>query len=634
MAENPKFEHNFLDLKREGINDHTSLGRVALSLRSTLFWAFGLASLLTLGVVFVLVDQRIVSAIDDWRTAHKVSILIARTQSGLTRAEALEKSYVLDKEPELTDVFSKELSRIGMALDELYAFPQVRPVRQHIDTLRDGIEQYGQQFTQFVAAEEVLGPVMDTGISPALQRQTAQLRQEFMAAGLINLADEIASIAPQDSDTLRLSAHEKGKEISEGLQTIYQFLRGSKISKETKNNLENKLQAYQTELMTIINNRFDLERERKHFDEILAYMKPSTNALSEFTNNLEFSTTRRLDHASSLARYSIAGATAAVFLWFMLSGILLFRSVVSPLQDLAFAAARLADGDRRTQVPARGNVDATGQIARALHKWIDDMANADQVRWELDKLRAKLELKIPDADFGVHAAAEPADLHAKIEKIEKTSDSTSQRKSLLASPIVEGSRPARATAPNPALVAFETSNTVPISLISQQLTHFSEYVTAAAQDVEQTETLVRYISEAMSHIEVLGDLVTGTRHQVSLIALNWGKWSEGDAGMDQESATLSQLDAIRDATDRTERTLQSVRGAMEHINAISHDIAKTASLEALEVTDKLLSQSQYLQRMLGDIMGKVDSKPAQRLSTPIPHQDQPSKQQGTPPHKA
>ena len=104
--------------------------------------------------------------------------------------------------------------------------------------------------------------------------------------------------------------------------------------------------------------------------------------------------------------------------------------------------------------------------------------------------------------------------------------------------------------------------------------------------------------------------------------------------MDQESATLSQLDAIRSITDRTERTLQSVRGAMEDINAISHDIAKTASLEALEVTDKLLSQSQYLQRMLGDIMGKVDSKPAQRLSTPIPHQDQPSKQQGTPPHKA
>ena len=89
MTENPKFEHNFLDLKREGINDHTSLGRVSLSLRSTLFWAFGLASLLILGVVFVLVDQRIVSAMNDWRAAHKVSILMTRTQSGLARVEAL-----------------------------------------------------------------------------------------------------------------------------------------------------------------------------------------------------------------------------------------------------------------------------------------------------------------------------------------------------------------------------------------------------------------------------------------------------------------------------------------------------------------------------------------------------------------
>ena len=630
MTENPKFEHNFLDLKREGINDHTSLGRVSLSLRSTLFWAFGLASLLIMGVVFVLVDQRIVLAMNDWRAAHKVSILMTRTQSSLARVEALEKSYALDKEPELTGVFSEELSRIGMALDELYAFPQVGPVRQHIATLRDGVEQYGQQFTRFVAAEEV----MDTGISSPLQRQTAQLRQEFTAVGLINLADTITSIASQESDTLRLSAYEKERGISERFQTIYQSLRGSEIPKETKENLQNKLQAYQTKLMTLVNNRFDLERERKNFGEILTYMKPSTNALLEFTNNLELSTTRRLDQASSLARYSIAGATAAVLLWFMLSGILLFRSVVSPLQDLAFAAARLADGDRRTRVPARDNVDATGQIARALHKWIDDMANADQVRWELDKLRAKLELKIPDADFSTRAAAEPSDLHAEIEKIERTSDTVSQRKSLPASPIIERTTPARPTAPNPALAAFETDNTAPISLISQQLTHFSEYVTAAAQDVEQTETLVRNISAAMSHIEVLGNLVTETRHQVNLIVLNGKKWSEGDDGMSQESGTLRQLDAIRDSTDRTERTLQSARDAMEHINAISHDIAATASLEALEATDKLLSQSQYLQHILGDIMGKVDPKPAQRLSSPIPHQDQPSEQRDTPPHKA
>ena len=88
MVENRQFEHEFLDLKGEGMEDRTFLGGMRLGVRSTLFWALGFASLLTLGVVFVHVDQRTVTAIDDWRAAREVSILMTRTQSGLARAEA------------------------------------------------------------------------------------------------------------------------------------------------------------------------------------------------------------------------------------------------------------------------------------------------------------------------------------------------------------------------------------------------------------------------------------------------------------------------------------------------------------------------------------------------------------------
>ena len=67
MAENLKFEHDFLNLKREGMGDRTPLGSITLGARCTLFWALGFASLLILGVVFVHVDQRIISVMDDWR---------------------------------------------------------------------------------------------------------------------------------------------------------------------------------------------------------------------------------------------------------------------------------------------------------------------------------------------------------------------------------------------------------------------------------------------------------------------------------------------------------------------------------------------------------------------------------------
>lgn len=650
MAENPQFEHEFLDLKGEGMEDRTFLGGVRLSVRGTLFWVLGFASLILLGLVFVHVDQRIVTAVDDWRDAREVSNLMIRTQSGLARAEALEKTYVLDKKRELADAFSEELSRVGTALDELYTFPQAGPVRQHIATLRDGLEQYGQQFTQFVTAEEALGLTTDTGISPRLQALTAELSQGFTAAGFANLADQVARIVRQGSETLRSGQREGVAEIRERYRTLFAFLNASKIPKARKGDLEKRLQAHQTGLMTTINSRFALESERRHFGEILAYVAPSTDALWKFTDDLELTTARRLDRARSFARYSIAGSTAAIFLWFMFAGILLFRSVVSPLQALAFAASRLAGGDRGTQVPARGNADATGQIARALDKWIDDLVEADMGRRELEQVRAKLELTVAEADRRVQAATESAAaaLRAELEKAERWPEPAPEPTPAPVRTVAEPVRPAQTVSSSgePGMGAG------PISSISQQLTHFSEYVTAAAHDVERTETLIRSLSEATSHIEVLGNLVTAVRDQVNLLAFrssprdydsagaenlipfSGAERPDRDGGVNRDPVTTGRLDAIRDATDRAERTLQSVRAAMENVNAVAQDIAKTASGQALEATNKLLSQSQYLQHMLDDIMAKIHPNTANRLAPPRagPQPGIPP-QHGTPPRK-
>jgi hypothetical protein len=73
---------------------------------------------------------------------------------------------------------------------------------------------------------------------------------------------------------------------------------------------------------------------------------------------------------------------------------------------------------------------------------------------------------------------------------------------------------------------------------------------------------------------------------------------------------------------------------MENVNAVAQDIAKTASGEALEATNKLLSQSQYLQHMLGDIIAKTHPNTANHLSPPMPQQGSPSGSRGTPPREA
>jgi len=596
-----------------------------------------------LGGIFIHVDQRIVSAIDDWRVSREVSLLMTRVQSGLARAEVLEKTYVLDKKRHLADGFSDELTRVGSALDALYQFPQAGPARQHIATLRDGLVQYGQQFSQFVTAEEALGLTTESGISPRLQSMTDEVQKGFTKAGFANLTDQFARIVREGAEVLRSGSRQGVTEVRERYRTLNAFLKASRVPKAQRSRLRSLLNAHEADMMSTINSRFALESERQRFGEILAYVAPSTDALSKFGTDLDLVTARRLDRARSFARYTIAGATLGIFLWFIFAGMLLIRSIVGPLRAVSEAALRLASGDRGTRIPARGNTDAIGQIARSLDKWIDDLVEADMVGRELEQTRAKLELTAAEAERKVQAAAEQAAAAIRAEL--ETPDPVPEQP-------IEPPRPEPISAPQeqrgiPA--PLETlSGAGPISSISQQLTHFSEYVTAAAHDVERTEALIRSLSDSTSHIEVLGNLVTAIRDQVNLLAFrtsprdyvatdreNLIPFNNDERQGMSDPVTAGRLDSIRESTDRAERTLQSVRASMDNVTAIAQDIASTASGQALEATNKLLSQSQYLQNMLDDIMTRIHPPATNRLAPPTPEQNPADRPwTGVPPRKA
>jgi len=643
MADDLNFQHEFLDLKGEGMDDCTFLGGVRLGVRTTLFWLFGFVSLVILGGIFIHVDQRIVSAIDDWRVSREVSLLMTRVQSGLARAEVLEKTYVLDKKRHLADGFSDELTRVGSALDALYQFPQAGPARQHIATLRDGLVQYGQQFSQFVTAEEARGLTTESGISPRLQSMTDEVQKGFTKAGFANLADQFARIVREGAKVLRSGSRQGVTEVRERYRTLNAFLKASRVPKAQRSRLRSLLNAHEADMMSTINSRFALESERQRFGEILAYVAPSTDALSKFGTDLDLVTARRLDRARSFARYTIAGATLGIFLWFIFAGMLLIRSIVGPLRAVSEAALRLASGDRGTRIPARGNTDAIGQIARSLDKWIDDLVEADMVGRELEQTRAKLELTAAEAKRKVQAAAKQAAAAIRAEL--ETPDPVPEQP-------IEPPRPEPISAPQeqrgiPA--PLETlSGAGPISSISQQLTHFSEYVTAAAHDVERTEALIRSLSDSTSHIEVLGNLVTAIRDQVNLLAFrtsprdyvatdreNLIPFNNDERQGMSDPVTAGRLDSIRESTDRAERTLQSVRASMDNVTAIAQDIASTASGQALEATNKLLSQSQYLQNMLDDIMTRIHPPATNRLAPPAPEQNPADRPwTGVPPRKA
>jgi methyl-accepting chemotaxis protein len=188
----------------------------------------------------------------------------------------------------------------------------------------------------------------------------------------------------------------------------------------------------------------------------------------------------------------------------------------------------------------------------------------------------------------------------------------------------------------------------PISSVSRQLASFSQYVTAAADDVERTEALIKGLDDATRQMEDMGSLVMAIRDQTNLLAFRSGPRDQnpgnlvilsGDDKKPTEDPKFSDMDMskrfdmIRETTERAERVTGSIRHTMDGVTRMAREIATTASEQAIEATTKLLSHSEYLQNMLDDVISKVKlsgtEKPAGQVAGKLPDGDR-----NAPPKKA
>ncbi len=631
MSKDRNLDHEFLDLRADGHSDRTFMGGYRLRARARLFFMAGLGALFVLAGLFVFIDDRLFSTLDQWSRSERMAALITGMEKGLAIARADEKTFLRIKDPAITESFQLHLGAVTKDLTRLSKMPESAPLRKHIATIRDGLAQYDQQFAKLVNSEKMLGLADNSGLSLELKNATEDLQAKFSTAGYANLAGQVARINQEGKETL-LSGYKKGVgEIQKRYQTLIIFLKETKIPEKRKKVLQDLLKQHETFLLAMINARFAFAEETQRFDDLLAYLAPSISALSVFADERREASVANLARARGLSRTLVPAVSAAIVIWLMIVGAMIFRSIASPLRTLAAAAGRLADGDRAVTLPARGNSDSTGTLARALDKWLGNLIDLDQLREELDHTRSRLGevlAEVEEMDKTATAAARAALL----------SDETDETEDAAAGPTpdADGERPpsryqgvgalGEAAPPSDFPPGFSPglSPGGPISSVSRQLASFSQYVTAAADDVERTEALIKGLDDATRQIDDMGALVLTIRDQANLLMFRNGPREDVPDNLvilaaedrDEErpredrsgvpDADMGKrFEAIREATDRAERVTQAVRNTMADVTAMARNIAATASAQALEATSKLLSQSEYLQHMLDDVIAKV-----------------------------
>lgn len=650
LSQNADTEHNFLDLQPGTFADRIHMGGMSLSARINIYLLFSLAAFVVFAGMYIYVDQRVDQTLTHWRASQDIAELVGRVETGVAKINSQEKQFLLSKDTTAAEAFDQDINTVSKALDQLYRLPDTLPVRQAIATLRDGLVQYDEQFVDVVRAEKVLGISDESGISARLQETTNNLQVRFRQAGHANLSDQIARINQQGKETISSGFRQGVEEISKRYETLHAFMEEAEIAPRAKADISELLKTHETDMLNLINRRFALDGETERFNDILAYVAPSLELLSDFSQDQTLSATRALDKIQAFARYTIAGGSAAILLWLVFVGLLLMRSMSGGIRAVAVTAQRIASGERNVQVPGRGNIDAVGQTARALDKWANDLLELDRFRQELDQTRKKLQSVIEQSDLQAISAVEAAKtaFMAEIASEPEKPEADAYHRAPELPP-----EPAPQPEPEPSYTppVYQTGQrhipsplkpnvgVGPISSVSQQLAHFSEYVTAAAADVERTESLIVSLQEATGQIDSLGTLVTSVRDQTNLLAFHTSTQAphgndlenlipfndEGRRHVDQpfvDQSMSKRFDAIRDATERAERTVQAIRISMQSVSAMANEIAATASNQALEATHKLLSQSEYLQTMLDDIILKIKPPPTVSNSSQNPGSDQ------------
>jgi methyl-accepting chemotaxis protein len=648
VSKDRNFDHQFLDLKRDDASDRLFMGGMKLSQRSRLFVLTGLLALAGLAALFLHADRGLDRALGRTAAADKIAELAAVVEKEVADARGEEKKFVIRKNPGTAEAFATHVGQAAKALDRLASIRETESVRKHIITVRDGLAQYDQQFTKLVQSEKSLGLADGSGLARELRSVSEELQAKFSTAGHANLAGQVGRINRDGEETLASGSKKGIEEIEKRYQALATFLKDTKLPEKQKEEFRDLLKRHETALLAMINARFAFNEEAQRFDDIIAYLQPSLKALTRFASHAQVRTADDLKQAHQTARWFVGAGGAVILIVVVVVGMVMLSSVTSSVRVLAAVAGRLADGDRSVAVPGRGNSDAVGTLARALDKWLDNLADLDHLRFELDQTRSRLEKALADQETDAMAAAEAA-RKALLADVREDDEETAAK--------AAGRAPAPSGLPGrygplPGEATEFPAGGGPISSISRQLASFSQYVTAAANDVDRTEALVRNLEDASRQIDEMGSLVTSIRDQTNLLAFRTGS---KDTGLDNlvilssedrrpasekafpDADMVKRFDTIRDATDRAERTAHAVRTLMADVIKIAREIAATASAQALEATSKLLSQSEYLQSMLDEVISKI--RPAQPGELSVEKEAKPrggkkKEKDETPPRKA
>lgn len=614
----------------------TFLGRSSMRARTAFFALFGLAGLVLYGGLAMYANDRVATALLGLERAQTLTARSGAVERAHSDLRALERRFLVTRDSQLSPQIRSRLDAVSRDLDDLAAHPDADQLERAISTLREGLVQYDQHLENLASeglSKGGFAGVIDDRTHALMPRlEQADDPQMIQLLGRINQAGSEAVLTGR-------------AEALEALETTYDQLSArvdaSTLGRVGKSAVSDLLEEHRSAMIQLVTIRVGQEAARARFEDIQAYVTPSLNALRQVSDEVLAERFDKAEEARLLATAAIAGGGLLVVLWTLVLGLVLMRSIVRPAQALGDAAAALQGGNRTVGIPALGNEDAIGDIARALEDWIAAMAERDHTAQDLDHTRAKLDQAIERADERDQAALKlSSDLEAAEIKIKEYIQDTEEMEALLNEIAQEQEASTQAAASSSSSATTPSSNiplpvplAVPLPVVedgsvagaSQHLASMSQQASRAISEVERTDDLVKSLNAASAKLDVLGGHIVDLRDQMNLFIFGaqQAKQTTGPDGSVQfvrqlpkrldmtDADTRGRLEKVRQALISAQHAYAECRQNVGEVSRSAQGLADLVSSDAKEATERLREQSQQLEKMLDDVIGRMEENSGQ-----------------------